>query len=29
MEMNGMEWETPQYEIIETCAEVTAYFYRR
>ncbi|MFI5588767.1 pyrroloquinoline quinone precursor peptide PqqA [Amycolatopsis sp. NPDC051758] len=23
-----MEWETPEYTIVEVCAEVTGYFYR-
>ncbi|WP_353051126.1 pyrroloquinoline quinone precursor peptide PqqA [Amycolatopsis sp. NBRC 101858] len=23
-----MKWETPEYTIVEVCAEVTGYFYR-
>ncbi|WP_442788329.1 pyrroloquinoline quinone precursor peptide PqqA [Amycolatopsis sp. NBC_01286] len=23
-----MQWETPEYTIVEVCAEVTGYFYR-
>jgi hypothetical protein len=25
----GLMWETPRYEIIETCAEATGYVYQR
>jgi coenzyme PQQ precursor peptide PqqA len=27
-EEEDMEWETPEYTIVEVCAEVTGYFYR-
>jgi hypothetical protein len=23
-----MQWETPQYTVVEVCAEVTGYFHR-
>lgn len=27
-EEEDMQWETPEYTIVEVCAEVTGYFYR-
>lgn len=24
----GMQWETPEYTVVEVCAEATGYFYR-
>ncbi|WP_329059212.1 hypothetical protein [Amycolatopsis sp. NBC_01480] len=26
---NDIMWETPEYTVIEVCAEATGYFYRR
>jgi hypothetical protein len=28
-EEENMKWETPEYTVIEVCAEATGYFYRR
>ncbi|MBB4686912.1 hypothetical protein [Amycolatopsis jiangsuensis] len=27
-EEEHMKWETPQYTVVEVCAEATGYFYR-
>ncbi|WP_157575536.1 hypothetical protein [Prauserella rugosa] len=27
-EEDTMQWETPEYTVVEVCAEATGYFYR-
>lgn len=27
-EEESMKWETPEYTVVEVCAEATGYFYR-
>ncbi|MGW4490158.1 hypothetical protein ACWEOE_40895 [Amycolatopsis sp. NPDC004368] len=27
-EEENMKWETPEYTVVEVCAEATGYFYR-
>lgn len=27
-EEQNMKWETPEYTVVEVCAEATGYFYR-
>lgn len=27
-EEQDMKWETPEYTVVEVCAEATGYFYR-